>query len=138
MKLLIQIALIVMVSISMQVFAHAGLKSSIPNDQERITEQPKNIVLEFNKPVRLLKVTMVDRKGEVVPLKYRMSTNADDRFEISIAQLQHGHYIVKWVALGGDSHKMDGDFSFEFQPAKAASKQKSEEVENPDHTSHQH
>ncbi|MGB0899543.1 MAG: copper resistance CopC family protein, partial [Psychrobium sp.] len=75
MKLLIQIALIVMVSISMQVFAHAGLKSSIPNDQERITEQPKNIVLEFNKPVRLLKVSMVDRKGEVVPLKYRMNTN---------------------------------------------------------------
>ncbi len=116
MKTLIQITLILLTILGSNAFSHAELTSSAPKNNEQITSAPNKLVLEFNKPVRLLKVELFDQAGKPIALNFKVSSEPKQRFELTINEIKHGDYTVKWVALGGDTHKMSGKFAFHFRP----------------------
>jgi copper resistance protein C len=128
MKLSIHIALLSLAFLSSGLFAHAGLTSSTPKNGEQINISPKHLVLEFNKPVRLLKVELVNSAGIKTTLDFKISAKPSKQFEIMTPALTPGHYKVMWLALGGDSHKMKGSFKFILSEKNATSNSKKSEL----------
>mgnify|MGYP003149876758 CR=1 FL=1 len=78
--------------------AHVGLTSSSPEDGATLSESPTEITMNFSGDVRLARIML----------------HSDDGNEIAVKNnLASGGYTVYWTAMGGDSHKISGDFSFE-------------------------
>ena len=108
-KLFIGMCLIAMVS---PVMAHSKLVASEPANEAELNEAPEQIMLEFNREVRLAKLVVTDENDEAVELKFKPSLDKNTVFEVALPELVSGGYQVKWMAMSGDSHKMKGEFGF--------------------------
>ena len=94
--------------------AHVGMTSSSPEDGATLSESPAEITMNFSGDVRLAKIMLHSDDGKMPPLDFSMSMTAKAAYEIAVKNnLASGGYTVYWTAMGGDSHKISGDFSFE-------------------------
>ncbi|KZY95681.1 hypothetical protein A3746_29095 [Oleibacter sp. HI0075] len=94
--------------------AHVGLTSSSPEDGATLSESPTEITMNFSGDVRLAKILLHSDDGKMHPLDFSMSMTPKAAYEIAVKNnLASGGYTVYWTAMGGDSHKISGDFSFE-------------------------
>ncbi|WP_196139315.1 copper resistance CopC family protein [Aliikangiella sp. G2MR2-5] len=100
---------------SMAVNAHSKLIASEPADGSVADASPEKLKLTFSSKVRLIKVEMKDMEGENVEMAFMLSPIASENFEIPLPRLLAKKYRVSWVAMGKDSHKMNGEFSFEIK-----------------------
>ena len=75
-------------------------------------QSPERLTLTFSGDVRLAKVTMKDSANQSVDFEFKPSTSASSNFSWDLPNLNAGRYSVNWVVLGGDGHKMSGDFNF--------------------------
>lgn len=114
MKNLIKIMFGMTIFFSAWAHAHDDIISSIPEDGAVLSESPTEITMNFSGEVRLAQVTLSSDNGETYPLDFSMSMTPKAVYEVAIEDdLSGGVYNVKWTAMGGDGHRVSGDFSFE-------------------------
>ena len=101
----------VFLCVSNLLFSHARLESTIPEHKTVVTISPTTVVFNFNRPMRLIKVTLTDRNNEVLKLKY-LGKKYNLEHNIVLEDINPEYYLVKWSSLGKDGHKMSGEFSF--------------------------
>lgn len=94
------------------VFAHAGLKKSIPAAVSQFKESPPELVLTFERPVMLMKVTLTEAKGTAVNFNFKASSKLEETHTFPLSKLDDGHYTVNWTTMGKDGHKMSGSYAF--------------------------
>lgn len=97
---------------SASLFAHTGLKSSMPEDGAMLNEAPKKLEIVFRDEVKLVKVALVDAKGKAVEFGYKMPQEKGTSFSWTLPALPAGDYKVNWTAMGGDDHNVMGSFGF--------------------------
>lgn len=118
MNILKSIALLVTIMLSNQLSAHTKLADSVPKDGSVMSSSPKELKLIFSGNVKLMKVDLKTKDGDKVKLAFMLSSLSSETFSIPLTNLDNGHYVVHWIAMGKDSHKMTGSFSFKIQSEK--------------------
>ena len=98
--------------LSFNVFAHTGLKSSLPKNNAMLMETPKTLKLVFSEPARLAKVTLLTKNGTAIPFNFVPSATLASEYTYDLPTLSEDTYMVHWMLLGKDGHKMEGSFSF--------------------------
>lgn len=101
-----------------QVMAHSLLQASSPMDGEAL-EAPQVLVLEFNEPVRLLRVRLTGPDGEMVPFGFEPAREPAATVEYDLPSLQPGEYTVEWTLIGQDGHTVSEQFSFSVRDSGA-------------------
>lgn len=96
---------------SSQAWAHTALVSSKPLEGSSMEAAPKTIELSFTEDVKLLRVVLTHEENEI-DINFKPITVSAAKFSIEIPELSNGTYSVSWAVLGGDSHRVNGDFSF--------------------------
>lgn len=117
MKLLKTLTLIMLFLLSAGVSAHSKLIATTPADEAQISVPPEQLTLEFNRDVRLLKVELIPDGGDAVDISFKPVMERGTAFAVALPELESAEYLVTWVAMSGDSHKMKGEFSFGLQVA---------------------
>ncbi len=100
--------------------AHTGLSGSVPAAGATLSESPCRLELSFDSDVRLIDVGVTDSNGNKVELETTRQLTPAKSFDIPLPSLAPGEYQVRWVVMGGDSHKMSGKFDFTLATAEAA------------------
>lgn len=94
------------------VIAHTGLKSSVPNNEENVEDEIKQIILNFDTKIELTSTLEVeDATGELVKLE---SVDLTDNKMVAnlLNPLENGEYLVNWKIVGADGHPIEGNYSF--------------------------
>ena len=92
--------------------AHSVLKSSAPENGAMLNKLPDELMLEFTLQVKLVKLQLIEQSGKAIKLMAKPSKDFDTTYSIALPMLDSGCYTIKWVAMGKDAHKMQGDFTF--------------------------
>ena len=114
--------------------AHAGLEKSIPAANAMMEASPPELVLEFDKPIMLMKLTLTDKmNGTAVKLNFTANSKTEKAHKLPLPKIAAGHYIVNWTAMGKDGHNMNGEFAFMIGAMKGM---KHDEMKNHSGTNH--
>lgn len=92
-------------------FAHAALKVSAPMSGATVAA-PQNLSLTFTENVRLTAVRLIADGKDVSGVQVDRSAPAAPGFTVSLPKLAPAKYEVRWTALGGDGHAINGTFTF--------------------------
>jgi methionine-rich copper-binding protein CopC len=92
--------------------AHTGLIQSIPANGATVYAELPALELIFGAQVRLISLQIIDSEGESIKREKTRDLTPAKRFQIALPALVPGDYKVNWVVMGGDSHKMSGQFGF--------------------------
>lgn len=104
---------LVVLCFASNVFAHAKLDKSIPAANAMVDVAPPELVLEFDKPIMLMKLTLTDAmSGKAVNINFTPSSKTEKTHQLPLPKLANGHYSVNWAAMGKDGHNMNGEFEF--------------------------
>ncbi|PKG81633.1 copper resistance protein CopC [Colwellia sp. 75C3] len=103
---------VTLLTISSSVLAHAGLKTSLPKDGAMLMASPTVLQLAFTKEVRLVKLTLGDKNGTLIPIEFKPSATASASYSLALPTLPSSNYQVNWTIMGKDAHKMKGKFTF--------------------------
>lgn len=110
------LALLLTLSISGLVFAHADIVRSDPAANAVLDQAPAQITIEFTEPVepRLSKIEVLYDDGSVADNNDTMRDPADPKvLYVSLKDSRAGTYIVSWRALSEvDGHVTSGAFVF--------------------------
>jgi len=101
-------------------FAHVHLAASLPEDGAKVSSSPKQLALRFTDEVRLVKLNVTGPQGNKVPMNFKASAQQDQIFSLTLPKMSAGQYTVNWMVIGGDSHKVKGEFSFMVQATNSA------------------
>lgn len=112
MKLLTQLSLIILCLLPLQALSHSKLESSEPADQKELTEAPEQLILTFNREVRLMKLELMSTEQETLDIGFKPSHERTKAFEVALPALAANSYQVKWLAMSKDTHKIKGEFGF--------------------------
>lgn len=105
---------------STMTFAHTSLKSSVPADGQ-VVPDVRQISVEFGASIRLMAFTLTDAAGNTIPTDFARSSTKQSRFDIGVGTpLPNTSYSVRWMAMGDDGHKIDGNFRFVVDPTASA------------------
>lgn len=101
-------------------FAHAELKTSVPEKNAKVKTAPSEVAIDFSEEVnpKLSRITVLDAKGEHVD-KGDSHVAADDAKHMSVGLrlLAAGTYKVVWTSVAvDDGHKVSGSFQFTIAP----------------------
>lgn len=98
--------------------AHTKLNSSQPADGAQLSVAPPALSLNYSGAVRPIKVQLRSGSGELVSFGFKPSAQAATSFRWALPMLADRDYRVNWIVVGGDGHKMKGEFSFTLAPDK--------------------
>ncbi|WP_404400979.1 copper resistance protein CopC [Idiomarina seosinensis] len=113
MKNLLKLVFITAFFFSAWANAHVDLTASTPEDGATLSEAPTEIAMSFSDEVRLANVMLHSDDGKMHPIDFSMNMTPKTSYDIAVKNdLSAGGYTVYWTAMGGDSHKISGDFSF--------------------------
>jgi methionine-rich copper-binding protein CopC len=117
--------------------AHAGLEKSIPAANAMMEASPPELVLEFDKPIMLMKLTLADKmNGTAVKLNFTANSKTEKAHKLPLPKLAAGHYIVNWTAMGKDGHNMNGEFAFMIGAMKGMKHDHMKSSSGTNHTGH--
>ena len=71
--------------------------------------------MNFREGVRLAKVDLHKKNGEKIEINVEISAKPSANYSISLPKLEFGAYLATWVAIGADTHKIDGQIEFTVQ-----------------------
>lgn len=111
-KLISLVFLLSFTLLSTSLFAHAKMVTSIPANNASYDTPLAAIELSFKAPSRLLKISLKKDDNRKIPLNFKPSAQAKDRFSIALPTLEKGDYILEWTILGNDGHKMKSKVTF--------------------------
>lgn len=101
-------------------YAHPELKVSDPLAGSAIVDSPKSIRLSFTEAVipKFSGIEIRDQTGRVIPTDAAVADPKDrtQLFVPVVGSLAPGTYDVVWHAVGADTHRVQGHFSFKVQP----------------------
>lgn len=100
--------------LALPVAAHTALKSSVPAAGATLTALPAHITLQFSAPVRLVSVALFDRNGDRAAMAFTPASAAEAHYRVPTPALNCGDWRLRWVAMGGDGHKMSGEVLFTY------------------------
>jgi copper resistance protein C len=100
--------------------AHPQLKSAGPAPGSVVKASPKALRIQFNEGIVLgfSGIEVTNAAGQKQPVG-DASLNPTDKNQLIVpltAELAPGKYTVAWHAVGDDTHKVDGKYSFEVKP----------------------
>jgi methionine-rich copper-binding protein CopC len=99
--------------------AHAVLKKASPAAGSILKQAPAEVRLQFNEKIepRFSQIDVATSKGRRIATG-PLTVDPQDRSQIlvSLPALDPGRYKVKWRILSVDSHKVQGEFTFEIKP----------------------
>ncbi len=107
----------VLVVLAAPASAHAVLSGSDPAPQANVSVSPRSITLEFTETVdvRPDAIQLLDGRGESVTTGRAVHPGGQERVvRASVPKLDQGLYTVAWRAISGDSHPIQGAFTFGF------------------------
>ena len=114
------LAVAVAFSLASAADAHPQLKSAGPAPGSVVKTAPKALRIQFNEGIVLgfSGVEVTNAAGQKQPVG-EASLNPADKNQLIVpltAELAPGKYTVAWHAVGDDTHKVDGKYSFEVKP----------------------
>ncbi|MGB1238267.1 MAG: copper resistance CopC family protein [Pseudomonadales bacterium] len=92
--------------------AHIKLSASLPAEGAQLANAPTQLQLDYSGEVRPVRITLKDQSGRALDFGFKPSTKAAASFSWALPQVVPGNYEVRWIVIGGDGHKMKGQFSF--------------------------
>jgi len=99
--------------------AHAVLRKASPAAGAVLKQSPPEIRLQFNENIepRFSRIELTAEKGGKIDTG-PASPDLQSRSQIlvTVPPLAPGTYKVKWLALSVDSHKVQGEFTFQIVP----------------------
>ena len=100
--------------------AHAQVKSAGPAPGSVVKTSPKALRIQFSEAVVLgfTGIDVTNEKGEKQALG-SASISPSDKAQLIVpltGDLAPGKYTVAWHAVGDDTHKVEGKYSFEVKP----------------------
>lgn len=116
------VIIVVALSWSGPVSAHADLVETTPGNQAVLDESPTEIVLTFSEAIDPVEpaLRIVDAHGNDVDLGTADQSRGDNTLGLAIDEtLGDGTYVVAWQALSADSHNIRGAFTFSVGEATA-------------------
>ncbi len=136
MKFFNTVAAFLSLTLAFSASAHISLTQSAPANEAMLMQSPEQLSLTFSGDVRLAKVTLSDSKGQPVDFNFKPSAKPNDQFSWPLPNLKTGKYTAKWIALGGDGHKMTGTFNFMI--GGHSSEANMEQEKSTSHSQHNH
>ena len=122
---------------SANIFAHTPLKSSTPSNGDILKKSPTALILNFREGVTLAKVELHKKNGEKIEINFTPSGKKSADYSISLPNLMIGSYQVDWVAIGADTHKIEGSFGFAIQVmANTTEAENTQATATDDHSHH--
>jgi methionine-rich copper-binding protein CopC len=100
-------------------FAHAELKSSVPEQDATVKTAPSEIALTFDEEVnpKLSLIVVEDSAGQRVDKADGHLAGDAKHLSIDLNPLKPGVYQVLWTSVAADDgHKLNGKFSFTVAP----------------------
>lgn len=92
--------------------AHTSLQSSLPEADAIVTEELKEVILEFSTEVEpLSSFKLVNEEGNEVNLE-KMEISEDQIVGILEEVIPNGVYTLEWKIVGRDGHPIQGEFNF--------------------------
>ncbi|WP_166418166.1 copper resistance CopC family protein [Cochlodiniinecator piscidefendens] len=110
MKIFLSLALCLI--LATPILAHSPLRHTTPEDGERLSMPPEEIVMKFGSDIRLTLVQLVYQNDTAIPLDMSGATEFATNFSFPANTLNAGLYVVEWRGLGADGHILDGAFEF--------------------------
>jgi methionine-rich copper-binding protein CopC len=112
-------------------FAHPKLDSAIPGDNASVSASPKELKLNFSEGI-IAKFSSVELKDDGGRSVTTGSTVVDPKDPKQLvvpvtAALAPGRYKVSWHVVSEDTHKVDGDYSFQVTAGGGAAQIKSDD-----------
>jgi methionine-rich copper-binding protein CopC len=92
--------------------AHAGLENSMPAANAHLTNSPPELRLNYESPVMLMSLTLMDNSGQVIDIHFKASSNLEKTHKLPLPTLNKGSYTLNWAAMGKDGHNVKGSFVF--------------------------
>ncbi len=112
MKKLVLITIALMFVFTNNALAHTGLDTSSPENGGVVTEELREIVLNFEGKIEQGSTLAVnDSNGQSIPVEEIFIEDAQMIGTLSNA-LVNGDYTVVWNIIGADGHPIQGEFSF--------------------------
>jgi copper resistance protein C len=114
------LAVAVAFSLASAADAHPQLKTAGPAPGSVVKASPKALRIQFNEGIVLgfSGIEVTNAAGQKQPVG-DASLNPTDKNQLIVpltAELAPGKYTVAWHAVGDDTHKVDGKYSFEVKP----------------------
>jgi len=109
------ILIITLLFTSPYLWAHTGLDYSVPENGATLNESPKQIVLSFTEPAKLVKFELIDSDNNVVTTSFKATFEDHVEYVISVNELSDDQYTILWTIMGSDGHKNEGDFQFSLE-----------------------
>ena len=101
---------------SPQVMAHATIQLSEPAANAQLDKSPGAITLTFNEDVEpaFSSIVLQDATGKAVPDIGKAAVDVANKrlLKLDLPALKSGGYIVRWVAVGPDGHRRNGQYNF--------------------------
>ena len=101
-------------------FAHAELKSSVPEKDATVNPAPSEIALTFDEEVnpKLSLIVVEDAAGQKMDKADSHLAGGDTKhLSVDLNPLKPGIYQVLWTSVAADDgHKLTGKFSFTVAP----------------------
>ncbi len=99
--------------------AHAQLKAAGPAPGSVVNTSPKAIRIEFNEPVAAafsgIELTNEGGQKQTTGTASLMPNDKKQMIVPVSGELAPGKYTVVWHAVGDDTHRVEGRFSFEIK-----------------------
>jgi copper resistance protein C len=106
------ITILLVFSLNGHAFAHTGLESSSPQNEETISGEIQQITLTFETKIEQSStVQLKSADGTEIPVK-EITINHNQMVGNLEAPLDHGDYQVLWNIIGADGHPIEGTFTF--------------------------
>ena len=94
------------------VWAHSKQETTVPANNAVLTEAPAELVLKFDKPMRITKLALTDQAGTDYEVQRTDQMKHVLKLVAQLDTVPNGEYQVDWRGLSEDGHPMKGTFSF--------------------------
>lgn len=106
------IAALVLVASAGNAGAHASLVSTSPADRAVLPTPPDQVVLQFDEPVQILAITVVDDSGKALALPGNPAAQSNTiRTQLPPA-MRDGTYVLSYRVASADAHPVGGAIAF--------------------------
>jgi methionine-rich copper-binding protein CopC len=93
-------------------WAHSKQETTVPANNAVLTEAPAELVLNFDKPMRITKLALTDQSGADYKVQRTDQMKHVLKLVAQLGPVPNGEYQVDWRGLSEDGHPMKGTFSF--------------------------
>ena len=106
------IVILLVFSFNGHAFAHTGLESSSPQNEETISEEIQQIILTFETKIEQTSTIRL-KSADDTDIPVEDITITDKQMVGNLeSPLDHGDYQVLWNIIGADGHPIEGTFTF--------------------------